>query len=261
MIPIKTPEQIKIMQHGGHILAEVLFEVLGHAVPGVTEIELDLMAERLIRERGGRPGFMWVKGYHHATCMSTNDIVVHGIPGNYSLKEGDVIGIDCGVYYEGLHTDMSETIRIKNGKPVFYSGEETLSDDIDKFLACGKKALSEAVKVAVHGNRVGYISKTIQDIIERQAGYSIVRSLIGHGIGQELHEEPEVPGFLMQDIKQTPLLKEGMTIAVEIIYNMGAPDVAVDKDGWTIRTKDGKLAGLFERTIAITKDAPLILTK
>jgi methionyl aminopeptidase len=260
MIPIKTPEQIKTMQHGGHILAEVLFEVLRHAVPGVTEIELDRMAERLIRERGGKPGFMRVQGYHHATCMSTNDVVVHGIPGNYVLKEGDIVGIDCGVYYQGLHTDMSESVRIKKGKPVFYSGKETTNDDIDKFLSIGKKALNEAIKVAIPGNRVGHISKTIQDIIEHEAGYGVVRSLIGHGVGEELHEEPEVPGFLIGDIKHTPLLKEGMTIAVETIYNMGMSQVSVDRDGWTIRTKDGKLAGLYERTIAITKDTPLILT-
>ncbi len=261
MIPIKTPEQIKIMSHGGRILSEVLFEVLEHAVPGVTEIEFDLMAEKLIRERGGEPGFMRVRGYRHATCISTNDIVVHGIPGDYALKEGDVIGIDCGVYYKGFHTDMSESIRIKNGKPKFFTGNETADDGIDKFLSIGKKALNEAIKVAVAGNRVGQISKTIQDIVEHNAGYGVVRSLIGHGVGRELHEEPEVPGFFVGDIKHTPLLKEGMTIAVEIIYNMGTPQVAVDKDGWTIRTKDGKLAGLFERSIAVTQGSPLILTK
>lgn len=261
MIPIKTHEQIKIMQHGGKILSDVLFKVLQHAVPGVTEIKLDLMAEKLIRERGGEPGFMRVHGYRHTTCMSTNDIVVHGIPGNYILKEGDIIGIDCGVYYKGFHTDMSESIRIKNGKPCFYTGFETPDDDIDKFLSIGKKALNEAIKVAIAGSRVGIISKTIQDIIEHQAGYGVVRSLIGHGVGKELHEEPEVPGFLIGDIKHTPLLKEGMTIAVETIYNMGSSQVAVDKDGWTIRTKDGKLAGLFERSIAITEGDPLILTK
>lgn len=261
MIPIKTPEQIKIMSHGGKILSEVLFEVLEHAVPGVTEIELDRMAERLIRERGGQPGFMRVNGYHHATCMSTNDVVVHGIPGNYTLKEGDIIGIDCGVYYKGLHTDMSESVRIKDGLSYFYTGKETTGDDIDKFLSIGKKALNEAIKIAVAGNRVGHISKTIQDIIEHKAGYGVVRSLIGHGVGEELHEEPEVPGFLIGDIKHTPILKEGMTIAVETIYNMGTPQVAVDKDGWTIRTKDGKLAGLYERSIAITKGNPLMLTK
>lgn len=261
MINIKTPQQIQNMQDGGNILAEVLFTVLQHAKPGISERELDQMAEKLIRTAGGEPGFMQVKGYRFATCMSVNDVVVHGIPSSYILKEGDCIGIDCGVYYKGLHTDMSETIRIKDGLPLFYTGEEKTGDDIDKFLSIGKKALNEAIKVARIGNRVGHISQTIQQIVERQSGYSIVRSLIGHGVGQELHEEPEIPGFLMEDIGHTPLLKEGMTLAIEVIYNMGTPDVKVDKDGWTIRTKDGRLAGLFERTVAITRKNPQLLTK
>lgn len=261
MIPIKTPEEIKIMQYGGHILAEVLYDVLKKAKPGVTELELDQLAEKKIRARGGEPGFMRVKGYHYTTCMSTNDVVVHGIPGAKILKEGDVIGIDCGVFYKGMHTDMSESIRIIDGKPKFYDGEEKGGDEVDKFLATGKKALNEAIKVANAGNRVGDISQTIQKIIEIDAGYSVVRSLIGHGVGKELHEDPEVPGYILKDIKFTPRLKNGMTIAIETIYNMGTPDVVVDKDGWTIRTKDGRLAGLFERSIAITDEGPLMLTK
>ena len=129
----------------------------------------------------------------------------------------------------------------------------------EEFLRVGKLALDEAIQVAVIGNRIGHISKTIQDIVEGK-GYSVVRSLIGHGVGRELHEEPEVPGYLISPLKRTPLLKEGMTIAVEVIYNMGSREVVLDNDGWTIRTEDGKLAGLYERTIAITKDAPLMLT-
>jgi methionyl aminopeptidase len=261
MIHIKSPEEIKIMQEGGKILSEVLHKVLNTVKPGVTELELDRLAEKLIRERGGEPAFMRVKNYRHTTCMSTNDVIVHGIPGNYKLKEGDVVGIDCGVYYKGFNTDMSESVRIKNGSPVFYTGTETTGDETDKFLAIGKKALKEAIKVAVAGNRVGHISKAIQDIVEYESGYSIVRSLIGHGVGKELHEEPEVPGFLYTQIKNTPVLKENMTIAVEVIYNMGSPETAIDKDGWTIRTKDHKLAGLYERTIAITNTKPLILTE
>ena len=261
MIHIKTPDQVKIMQYAGNILSDVLMTVLEHAKPGITELELDQMAEKLIRSRGGEPGFMRVKGYYHATCMSTNDTVVHGIPGKLRLQEGDVIGIDCGVYYKGLHTDMSESVRIKDGLPRFYTGKETGGDKIDKFLVVGKKALDDAIKVAIPGNRIGHISKAIQDIVEHKAGYSIVKSLIGHGVGRELHEEPEVPGFLFGDILDTPILKEGMTIAVEVIYNMGTPEVRLDKDGWSIKSKDGSLAGLYERTIAITNGEPLILTK
>ena len=252
MIDIKTPEQIKIMQHGGHILHDVLMEVVSAVKPGMTEIEVDKMAERLIRAKGGEPGFMKVKGYHHTVCMSTNDVVVHGSPGKYAFKVGDVVGIDCGVFYKGFHTDMSESVRVSKGKKT--------KDEVDEFLAVGKKALDEAIAVAVIGNRIGHISQKIQTIVEG-GGYSVVRHLIGHGVGRNLHEEPEVPGFLgRRSIANTPLLQEGMTIAVEVIYNMGEHDVVLDHDGWTIRTEDGQLAGLYERTIAITKEGPLMLT-
>jgi methionyl aminopeptidase len=259
MIDYKTPEQIKIMQHGGHILATVLNEVFDELKPGVTEDDLDKLAEKRIRELGGEPGFMKVKGYHHTTCFSTNDVVVHGIPSGYAFHPGDVVGIDCGVYYKGFHTDMSESKRVEE------SGTESEKqkkdkDEIVKFLNVGKLALTEAIKQASVGSRIGDISRTIQQIVEVQAGYSIVRSLIGHGVGRELHEDPEVPGYLVGSIQRTPLLKEGMTIAVEVIYNMGTHDVVLDRDHWTIRTRDGKLSGLFERTIAITKDGPLMLT-
>jgi methionyl aminopeptidase len=251
MIDYKTPEQIEIMQYGGHILASVLTEVMDAAIPGVTELELDKLAQRRISELGGEPGFMKVKGYHHTTCFSTNDVVVHGIPGTYRLQDGDVVGIDCGVYYKGFHTDMSESKRIGKNK----------IDSVDTFLKIGKTALNEAIKLAVIDNRIGHISQTIQRIVEKEAGYSVVRSLIGHGVGRELHEAPEVPGYLVGNINKTPVLKEGMTIAVEVIYNMGTHDVVLDHDHWTIRTRDGKLSGLYERTIAITASGPLMLTK
>ena len=253
MIHYKTPEQIKIMQHGGHILAEVLYHIMDSLKPGMTELEVDQMAEKMIRERGGEPGFQKVPGYNHTICVSTNDVVVHGIPGDYQFKEGDVVGVDCGVFYKGFHTDMSET-RIVKGSNF------KIASDVGEFVRIGKYALDEAIKVAIVGNRIGHISKTIQEIVEGK-GYGIVRSLIGHGVGRELHEEPEVPGYLARPLAKTPLLKEGMTIAVEVIYNMGGREVVLDSDGWTIRTEDGKLAGLYERTIAITKNGPLMLTQ
>jgi methionyl aminopeptidase len=252
MIEYKTTEEIKIMQHGGHILADVLGKVMDSLKPGMTELEADQLAERLIREQGGEPGFQKVKGYRHTICVSTNDVVVHGIPGSYKFKAGDVVGIDCGVFYKGFHTDMSETRSVQ-------SANFKVQNDIEEFLNVGKKALNEAIKVAVLGNRIGHISKKIQDIVEGK-GYAIVRSLIGHGVGRDLHEDPEVPGYVARPLGRTPLLKEGMTIAVEVIYNMGGPEVMLDRDGWTIRTEDGALAGLYERTIAITKSGPLMLT-
>lgn len=252
MIHYKSKEEVEIMRTGGKMLSEVVWEVMDAARLGVTEEELDQLADKLIKKKGGEPGFKRVHGYKHATCMSTNDVVVHGIPGKTPLKAGDVIGVDCGVFYKGFHTDMSESRRIV--------GAKHKKDDIDTFLEVGKHALEEAIKQAVIGNRIGHISKKIQDIVEKQAGYSIVRSLIGHGVGKELHEAPEVPGYLADPIDKTPILKEGMTIAIEVIYNMGSHDVTLDTDGWTIRTADGAMAGLYERTVAITKDGPVILT-
>ncbi len=252
MIDYKTPEQIEIMKYGGHILKTVLSEVVAAIKPGVTEIEIDRLAEKRITEMGGEPGFKKVEGYHHTICASTNDVVVHGIPGNYVFKEGDVVGIDCGVFYKGFHTDMSETIRVSTGRKD--------KDEIDKFLDNGRKALQAGIEAARLGNRVGHISKAIQDIVEKEGGYSVTRSLIGHGVGRELHEDPEVPGYLNMAIEKTPPLKEGLTIAVEVIYNMGTSEVVLDNDGWTIRTQDGKVSGVFERTIAIAKQGTLLLT-
>ncbi len=255
MIDLKTEQEIEIMQIGGKILAEVLKEVLNHAKAGVSELELDQLAEKLILEKGGEPGFKKVEGYKYTICISTNDVVVHGIPTNYKLKEGDVVGIDCGVYYKGFHTDAAQTIGIKD------EGLRMKEDDVDWFLKTGEEAMWEGIKAARFGNRVGDISRAIQAVVEGQ-GYSVVRSLIGHGVGRELHEEPEVPGFLDGTILKTPLLKIGMTIAIEVIYNMGKSEVVYSNgDGWTIKSKDDSLSGLFERTIAITHEGPVVLTK
>ncbi len=253
MINIKSEKEIEIMKHGGRILAETLFEVMDSLKPGVSEIEIDRLAEKLITEKGAESGFKKVPGYNHTICMSTNDAVVHGIPGNYRFKEGDVVGIDCGVYYKGFHTDMAETKLVQSSK-------FKVQSSVEKFLEVGQHAMDEGIKQAVIGNRVGHISKAIQDIVEKDGGYSIVRSLIGHGVGRDLHEDPEVPGYLSGKIDKTPLLKAGMTIAIEVIYNMGKKDVVLARDGWTIRTSDGSLAGLFERSIAITKSGPNVLT-
>lgn len=255
---IKSSEEIKIMQEGGRILAKVLKELVQNIKPGVTELEIDKLAEKLIRGYGAEPGFKKVKGYKFSICVSTNDVVVHGIPTDYKFKTGDVIGIDCGVFYRGFHTDMAETILVSNEKLKIKNKK---SDEIDRFLEIGKRALKEGIKKAKAGSRVGDISKTVQEIVEG-SGYSVVKSLVGHGVGKDLHEEPEVPGYLAVKLEKTPKLTEGMTIAVEVIYNMGKDEVMYkEDDGWTISTRDGSLSGLFERTIAITQNGPVILTK
>ena len=252
MIDFKTPEELKKMRKGGKILAQVLQETLLNAKPGITEIELETIADRLIMEKGGEAAFKKVPGYKWATCISTNDVVVHGIPSDYKLKDGDIIGIDCGVYLDGYYTDMSDSLRVGGKK-----GDET-----DKFLETGKKALLAGISQAKPGNKIGHISKAIQDIVEKEGGYSVVRSLIGHGVGKTLHEDPEVPGYLKGKIENTPELKPGMTIAIEVIYNMGKYEVSfANHDGWTIVTSDGTISGLYERTVAITKSGNEILTR
>ncbi len=251
MINLKTQKEIDSMAKGGKILADVLFEVVEQVKPGISELEIEEMAALLIKKYGGKPAFQRVRGYKYATCISTNSAVVHGIPTPYRFQEGDVVGVDCGVYLEGFNTDMAQTVRVATRK----------KDDVDMFLETGKKALEEAIKVAKIGNRIGHISQTIQKIVEGR-GYSVVRSLIGHGVGKMLHEEPEVPGYLAKKIENTPLLVEGMTIAIEVIYNMGKPEVVyANNDGWTIKTKDDSLSGVFERTVAITSHGTVVLTK
>lgn len=251
--------KINNMTHAGEILGEVLEKLLNSAKPGVSELELDKLAEKLITERGGEPGFKKVPGYKHTICVSTNDVVVHGIPTSRVIAEGDILGIDCGVFYEGYHTDMAETLRVKNQKSETKNQNE--NESIDKFLNAGKMACFAGIREAKAGNRVGDISKAMQKEVEG-AGYSVVRSLVGHGVGKKLHEAPEIPGYLSGSISETPLLAAGMTIAIEIIYNMGGSEVVYNKDDdWTIATNDGSLSGLFERTVLIEETGPKLLTR
>lgn len=251
MVDDKTRKKIEVMRRAGKMLGEVLGEVLNSVKPGITEIELDRMAERLILEKGGEVSFKKVDGYQNAICVSTNDVVVHGIPKERVLNEGDILGIDCGVYLDGYHTDMAETIVVG----------QTQDASVKQFLAIGKKAMYEGIRQAKIGHRVGHISRAMQEIMEGNGGYSVVRSLVGHGVGKELHEDPEIPGYLEREMRKTPNLEEGMTIAIEAIYNMGGPGVKYDgSDDWTIVSEDGTLAGLFERTILIGENGPELIT-
>ena len=248
--------KIDAMSRAGVILGEVLEEVMEFIKPGVLEIEIDALAEKLIRKKGGEAGFKKVPGYHHTICVSTNDVVVHGIPTDRVISEGDVVGVDCGVYLDGYHTDMAETKLVLDQR----SKIKDLRSK-QKFLEIGKRAMFAGIKAAKPGNRVGDISKSIQEIVEG-SGYSVVRSLVGHGVGKKLHESPEIPGYLHEPIEKTPKLNEGMTIAVEVIYNMGNSDVVYTQDDdWTIVSEDSSLSGLFERTILIDKTGPRLLTK
>lgn len=231
-------------------MAGILEKVKQAVKPGITTIELDHYADELI-SAVGEPSFKHVRDYKWATCMCVNDVVVHGIPNEYKLKETDILGIDLGILYKGFHTDMSETVLI--------GSNSTNLTNLTNFLSIGKEALVKAISVARAGNRVGHISQAIQETIE-VGGYSPVRSLVGHGIGRELHEDPHIPCILTGTIEETPQLEWGMTIAIEVIYNQGGPELVKDSDGWTIKTVDHTLSGLFEQTVVILEEGPKILT-
>lgn len=249
-------QKIEAMTKAGEILGKALDEVLTHAKPGVTELELNNIVDAYITKNGGYPGFKKVPGYKHAICACTNDVVVHGIPKKRELKKGDIICIDTGVFYGGYHTDMGETIKI--GGDIVDTVSDT--DPVGKFLSVGKQAMWKAIEQAKPGNRIGNISEVIQQTVEG-SGYSVVHNLVGHGVGKTLHEKPEIPGLLLEPIEKTPIIKTGMTLAIEVIYNMGEADVEYEgEDGWTIVTSDGSLSAVFERTILVSEDSPIILT-
>lgn len=249
MITPKNRRQIEKMKQGGRRLAAVLNQVLKAARPGTTLKKLDQLAEELIKKAGGQPSFKTVPHYHWATCLNVNQSVVHGIPSDYQLKKGDLLSVDVGNFYQGWHTDMARTIVV--GEP-----PQGLKK---KFLQTGQKALKKAIAAAQPGKRVGHISAAMEKVI-RQAGFQPVKTLVGHGIGQKLHEPPQIHCFLAQPMAQTPLLKAGMTLAIEVIYVAGQPELTLASDNWTVATADGKLAGLFEDTVAITNQKPVILT-
>jgi methionyl aminopeptidase len=251
MINYYSPSEIELIRQSGKITANALKQIIPKAIPGVSTLDLDQQVEQSIVSSGGEPSFKMEKGYRWATCMCVNDCVVHGIPTDYKLQNGDRLGIDLGTFYRGFHSDASWTVIVgKNHDP-----------EITRFLDTGEKTLKLAVAQAVAGNHVGHISKTIQDNVE-SANYSCVKQLVGHGVGKQLHEDPEVPCYLRGKIENTVEIKVGMVLAVEIIYNMGKSEVVyAGDDGWTIVTRDGSLSGLFEQTVAITENGPEILTK
>lgn len=261
-ISIKSSKEIQIMKQGGEKLSQILTNLIQSIKPGTNLLEIEKRALQLIKVAGGEPAFARVPGYHWATCLNINEEIVHGIPKDYQIREGDVVNVDIGLYYQEFNTDMSTTIKVQNSTCLPARQELKVQSDkeIDLFLATGRRALEEAKKQAIPGNRVGHISKKIQEIIE-SAGFNCARNLTGHGIGKKLHEPPAIPCLLDRKLSETPLLKEGMTLAIEVIYTQGKPDLIVGPDRWTIKTKDGKISAVFEETIAVTKNEPLVLTE
>lgn len=248
MITLKTPAELAIMRKGGQVLARTLAEVSGSIVPGKTTPRmLDELAERLIRDAGGIPSFKDYREYPAATCISVNNVVIHGIPNDVPLEQGDVVDLDFGVYLEGFHTDSAWTFPVGD-----------ISPDAQRLLNISRESLFQGIAKAKIGNRVGDISAAVQKYVESN-GYSIVRDLVGHGIGRNLHEEPSVPNF--GKAGKGPALKEGMTICIEPMVNQGTHRVVTLPDKWTIVTADGKLSAHFEHTVAITRNGPEILTQ
>lgn len=241
------------MTEGGAKMGAILHELLDFSQPGVTLLQVEELAMKRILEEGGKASFTTVEDYKWATCLCVNDVIVHGIPNGRVLAEGDVFTIDVGMIYKGYHTDTAWSKII--GSPEYKPQRET-----EKFLEIGELALRDAVAQARAGNRIGHISKTIQTIVEG-SGYGIVKSLVGHGVGEELHMPPQIPGYLKGKVESTLPLIPGMTIAVEIIYTMGNPAVYyANDDGWSIATRDHSMSAVFEQTILVTEGAPIALT-
>jgi len=237
----------------GKKLSQVFGQVLAEVKPGKKLIELENLTQRLIAEAGGEPNFAMEPNYHWATCINLNEGIVHGIPDEKVIKEGDVVSFDMGLCYHGWHSDMAYTIEVKSEKL------KVKSLEVERFLEAGKRALAEAIKAVKPGNRVGHISAAIERVIEG-AGYHCARELTGHGIGRKLHQKPWIPGLLTEPIENTPLLEEGMGLAIEVIYTMGKPRLMRSADGWTIKTVDGKISALFEKTVFVAERGVRIVT-
>jgi methionyl aminopeptidase len=242
----KSPAEIDRIARAGGLVAETIAHVGERLVPGVTTDELDRIAAAFIREHGGVPTSQGYKGYPKAICISPNDVVVHGIPDAYEVADGDLVTIDVGVTLDGAIADSAYTFAVGD-----------VDDEAQRLLDACQEALWAGIGQARVGNRVGDISHAVQVVVEG-AGFSVIRSLVGHGVGRHYHEDPHVPNFGQPG--RGPRLSEGMTIAIEPMITAGRPDVLLAPDGWTISTEDGSLAAHFEHTVAVASDGPRVLT-
>jgi methionyl aminopeptidase len=246
MIIRKTPEQLDQMAASGDILVRTMKILKAKARPGVTLLELDEAAEKFIRSQGAVPSFKGYRGFPGSICASPNSMVVHGIPDAYECKRGDVLSIDVGVTYEGWVADAAVTLPIG-----------PISTEAKKLLEVTQGSLFDGIEKMVPGNRLGDVSNAIQRSVESN-GLSVIRTLVGHGVGREMHEEPQVPNF--GEAGRGPLLEEGMVLAIEPMVNAGGPLVRMGDDGWSVFSEDDSLAAHFEFTVAVTADGPRVLT-
>jgi methionyl aminopeptidase len=246
MIIRKTPEQVDQMAAAGDILVRTMKMLKSKARPGITTLELDEAAEKFIRSQGAVPSFKGYRGFPGSICASPNSMVVHGIPDGYECKRGDVLSIDIGVTYEGWVADAAVTVPIG-----------PISTEAKRLLEVTSNSLFDGIEQMVPGNHLGDVSNAIQRSVESN-GLSVIRTLVGHGIGREMHEEPQVPNF--GEPGRGPLLEEGTVLAIEPMVNAGGPLVRMGDDGWSVFSEDGSLAAHFEFTVAVTPDGPRILT-
>jgi methionyl aminopeptidase len=246
MIVRKSPQEIETMARAGRVVAETLALLEEQIQPGITTGELDAIAEEFIRSHGGDPTFKGYRGYPAATCMSPNDMVVHGIPGKVSLRDGDILAVDVGVTLDGFVADSAWTFPVG-----------AISPEAQRLLDVCQAALAAGIEQARVGNSIGDISEAVQTVTET-AGFGVIRSLVGHGVGRAMHEDPQVPNFVSGS--RGPELREGMTIAIEPMITAGSPEVFIHDDEWSISTVDSSLAAHFEHTVAVTAAGPRILT-
>jgi len=246
MIIRKSPAEIEQMAEAGQVVADVIALLADHMQPGATTAELDALAEEHIRSRGGVPTFKGYRGYPASICVSPNSMVVHGIPGECSLRTGDVVSVDVGVTLGGFVADSAWTFPV---------GE--ISAEAEQLLQACRAALEAGIEQARAGNRVGDISAAVQRSAEG-AGYAVIRSLVGHGVGRSMHEEPQIPNY--GEPGRGPRLEPGMTLAIEPMISAGSAEIYVHDDHWSISTSDDSLAAHFEHTVAVTEDGPRILT-
>lgn len=246
MISYKSKEEIEIIRQSSLLVGKTLAEVARHIRPGIKTIELDKIAEEYIRDNHAKPAFKGYNGFPSTLCISVNEVVVHGIPGNYELKDGDLVSVDCGTLMNGFYGDSAYTFGV---------GE--VSEEKKLLMQRTKESLYLAIKAARPGNRVGNIGYEVQTYVEG-FGYSVVRDLVGHGIGKSLHEKPEVPNYGKRG--DGTLLRAGLVICIEPMINFGKRYVTQDKDGWTIRTADNLPSAHYEHQIAITEGDPIILS-
>lgn len=254
MSKVRNRYELELMRKGGIIARQALKKALESIKVGVSELEIDEIAKEEIYRLGGELSYKSVANYKYATCITVNDQVVHGIPTERKFVSGDIVGIDLAVKFKGWHTDCAWSILVGSRKSP--EGEK-VGIQKEKFLRTGEEALWLGIQHAVEGNKVSDISHAIQTKVE-SAGYHVVRSLVGHGIGRSLHEDPEVPGFGQKGTG--PILKKGMALAIEVIYGKGTSDVVLGSDGWTFSTADGSWAGLFEMTVVVGEKEAEVLT-